>query len=62
MKQDYSQYWQTVVETMEDGLLVVAPDGTIISVNPALERILGYEKASWWGASAPYWAATTATG
>ena len=45
MDQDYGQYWQTIVETMEDGLLVVAPDGTIISVNPALERMLGFGKS-----------------
>ena len=44
MKQEYDQYWQTIVQTMEDGLLVVAPDGTIISVNPALERMLGYSQ------------------
>jgi two-component system response regulator HydG len=44
MEQDYGQYWQTIVETMEDGLLVVAPDGIIMSVNPALERILGYSR------------------
>ena len=44
MEQDYGQYWQTIVETMEDGLLVVAPDGTIVSLNPALERMLGYKQ------------------
>ena len=44
MDQEYGQFWQTVVRTMEDGLLVVAPDGTIITVNPALERMLGYSR------------------
>jgi two-component system response regulator HydG len=51
MDQEYGQYWQTIVETMEDGLLVVAPDGIIISVNPALERMLGFAKGQLLGKS-----------
>ena len=42
--EEYSQYWQTVVQTMLDGLMVVDPDGVILSVNNAFERITGYRK------------------
>ena len=41
---EYSQYWQTVVQTMLDGLMIVDPDGIIISTNEALERQTGYTK------------------
>lgn len=39
---EYSQYWKTVVQTMLDGLMVVDPDGIIISVNNAFETLTGY--------------------
>ncbi len=39
---EQSQYWQTVVQTMLDGLMVVDPDGIIISVNNAFETLTGY--------------------
>jgi PAS domain S-box-containing protein len=39
---EYSQYWKTVVQTMLDGLMVVDPDGIIISVNNAFEALTGY--------------------
>jgi two-component system, NtrC family, response regulator HydG len=39
---EYSQYWKTVVQTMLDGLMVVDPDGIIISVNSAFETLTGY--------------------
>ena len=42
--EEYSQYWQTVVQTMLDGLMIVDPDGVILSVNNALERLTGYCK------------------
>ena len=41
---EYSQYWQTVVQTMLDGLMIVDPDGIIISINDALEELTGYTK------------------
>ena len=31
LEEEYSQYWRTVVHTMLDGLMVVAPDGIILS-------------------------------
>jgi len=41
---EYSQYWQTVVQTMLDGLMIVDPDGVILSINNAFERLTGYRK------------------
>jgi len=41
---EYSRYWQTVVQTMLDGLMIVDPDGTILSVNNALEQLTGYRQ------------------
>jgi PAS domain S-box-containing protein len=41
--QEYERYWHTVVETMQDGLMVVDDEGIIVSVNPALERLTGYQ-------------------
>ena len=42
LKQALNQYWKTVVDTIQDGLMVVGKEGTIISVNKALEAITGY--------------------
>ena len=35
-------YWKTVLDTLRDALLIVSPDGRIISVNKAAEEITGY--------------------
>ena len=37
-------YWETVIHTMMDGLMVVNPDGTIVAVNPAMEQLTGYKR------------------
>ena len=39
---DIAKHWKTIVDTLQDGLLVIGPDGTIIAVNPAAERLTGY--------------------
>jgi len=39
---DISKYWKTIVDTLQDGLLVVDAMGCIIAVNPAAERVTGY--------------------
>jgi PAS domain-containing protein len=31
--------WEAAIHTMMDGLMVVGPEGTIVSVNPAMERL-----------------------
>jgi len=38
---ELSRYWKTVVDTMQDGLLVVDRRGTIVSMNKAAERLTG---------------------
>ena len=43
--QDLNYYWKTVVDTIQDGVMIVNPEGTIISVNRAFEEITGYGKA-----------------
>jgi PAS domain S-box-containing protein len=40
---DVSQHWKTIVDTLQDGLLVVDPQGTILAANKAAERVTGYE-------------------
>jgi two-component system response regulator HydG len=44
LDEEYSNYWETVIDTMMDGLMVVDPEGVIISINKAMERITGYSK------------------
>jgi two-component system response regulator HydG len=44
LEEEFSQYWQTVVHTMLDGLMVVDPDGIILSVNNAFESLTGYNQ------------------
>lgn len=39
---DLSKYWKTVVDTLQDGLMVVDPVGTIVAMNPAAEKLTGY--------------------
>ncbi len=39
---DISKYWKTIVDTLQDGLMVVDPNGNIIAANPAAERVTGY--------------------
>ena len=41
----YGKYWQTVIDTMLEGLMLVDPDGKIIFVNRAFEHLSGYNKA-----------------
>ncbi len=40
--QEYNRYWETVVETMQNGLIVVDTGGTIVSTNPAMAELTGY--------------------
>ncbi len=42
--EEYSQYWQTVVQTMMNGLMIVDPEGVILSVNNAFEQLTGYKQ------------------
>ena len=48
---DLSPYWESIIETMKEGLLVVNPEGTIIAVNPAAEALTGYSAQELIGSS-----------
>ncbi len=37
-------YLKEILNTMSDGLMVVSPDGTIVMVNQAFEKIMGYRR------------------
>jgi two-component system response regulator HydG len=42
--QDLNEYWKTVVDTIQDGVMIVSPEGMIVSVNRAFEDITGYRR------------------
>jgi len=42
--EELNKYWNTVVDIMQDGVMIVDPKGTIVSVNRALESITDYKK------------------
>jgi PAS domain S-box-containing protein len=39
---DLNYYWKTVVDTIQDGVMIVNNDGIIVSINKAFENITGY--------------------
>jgi two-component system response regulator HydG len=39
---DLSQNWKTIVDTLQDGVIVVDPRGRIVALNPAAETLTGY--------------------
>ena len=43
-EQALNTYWKTVLNTIQDGLMIVDRAGTILSVNRAFEAITGYTK------------------
>ena len=36
------QFWETVIDTMQEGLMLIAPNGKVIFVNKAFEKLMGY--------------------
>jgi two-component system response regulator HydG len=44
LEQELNSYWKTVVDTIQDGLMIVDRGGMIVSVNQALEIITGYSR------------------
>ena len=43
-EQEMNNYWKTVVDTIQDGVMIVDKGGTIVSVNRGLVRMTGYDK------------------
>ena len=41
-EQELNEYWKTVVDTIQDGIMIVDKAGTIVSVNKAFKKITGY--------------------
>ena len=50
-EQKINRHWKDIINTMNDGLMVVSPDGTILMVNEALEKIMGYSREELIGTS-----------
>ena len=44
-EQELNKYWKTVVDTIQDGVMIVDKVGTIVSANKAFEKITGYKQA-----------------
>jgi len=42
MLMEIAKYWKTIVDTLQDGLMVLDPEGNILAMNPAAERLTGY--------------------
>ncbi|MBW1636065.1 MAG: sigma 54-interacting transcriptional regulator [Deltaproteobacteria bacterium] len=42
-KQALNEYWKTVVDTIQEGVMIVAPGGVIVSANRAFLQLTGYE-------------------
>ena len=41
-EKELNNYWKTVVDTIQDGVMIVNTEGRIVSVNSAFETITGY--------------------
>ena len=41
---ELNHYWRTVVETIQDGVMIVNTEGRIVTVNSAFEIITGYSR------------------
>ncbi|WP_027369403.1 sigma-54 interaction domain-containing protein [Desulfovermiculus halophilus] len=48
---EMNAYWKTVVETIQEGIMIVDTRGTIVSTNNALERMTGYTSSELVGQS-----------
>ena len=42
-ERETNRYWKKILDTMNDGLMLVGTDGTILEVNGAFTRLTGYE-------------------
>ncbi|MGD8367635.1 MAG: sigma 54-interacting transcriptional regulator [Desulfobacterales bacterium] len=48
---DLSRYWKTIVDTLQDGVIVVDPKGRVLAMNPSAERLTGYRSEELTGKS-----------
>ncbi len=39
---EINRYWRRIIDTMNDGLILIGTDGTIVMVNQAFEQLSGY--------------------
>ncbi|MBW1864561.1 MAG: sigma 54-interacting transcriptional regulator, partial [Deltaproteobacteria bacterium] len=44
LDKELDNYWETVVNTIRDGIMIINPNGAIVSVNRAFEAITGYAR------------------
>lgn len=51
LKQNLHRYWNRIINTMHEGLIVVASDGTIVMVNQSFELLTGYTSKDLIGSS-----------
>jgi PAS domain S-box-containing protein len=42
MLMEIAKHWKTIIDTLQDGLMVIDPEGNILAMNPAAERLTGY--------------------
>lgn len=40
---EISEYWKTVVDTIQEGVMIVTEEGTIVSINRAFSQMTGFE-------------------
>jgi two-component system, NtrC family, response regulator HydG len=50
-EQEMNRYLKEIINTMNDGVVLVAPDGTILMVNLAMQQISGYSREELIGSS-----------
>ena len=43
LEQELNQYWKTVVDTIQEGVMIVTQDGIIVSANRAFLQLTGYD-------------------
>ena len=41
-QRDFNLYWESIINTMNEGLMVIGPDGIVMTVNREFERMTGY--------------------